>query len=60
MGSLTVGPATVAAVHRACPQLFLDVHVATDHPKAIIPGLLRCNIYVIFELRIHLLALLSH
>ena len=35
-GALTVGAGTVAALRRAVPSLFLDVHVAVDHPEDLI------------------------
>ena len=33
----------MAAVHRACPQLFLDVHVATDRPQDIVDALVQAG-----------------
>lgn len=30
-GALTVGPQSVAAIHRSCPQLMQDVHVVSDN-----------------------------
>ena len=35
-GGFSFGPSAVAALHRACPELKLDVHIATQNPFALI------------------------
>jgi ribulokinase/ribulose-phosphate 3-epimerase len=41
--SFSFGPSTVAALHRTCPGMKLDTHIATAHPYSVLKGLVEAG-----------------